>query len=127
MQGVAPAIRRTVRDSGATAPAHSILGVSLHLVGDLSAASQELSGGAFGSSARQSVPDIGSNSYLIRWYRLTGDVVSAWRNVIEDDLNQLAWRAGILKIDRSDTADNFGFLICVRCHDEVSWASLPAL
>ena len=58
-----------------------------------------------------SAPDIGSNPYLIRWCRLTGDVVTAWGNIIEDHLDQVAWRAGLLMMDRGDTADNFSFLV----------------
>ena len=61
--------------------------------------------------AGPSAPNIGSDPYLIRWRRSTGDVVTAWGNVIEDDLDQVAWRVGLLMMDRSDTAGNFSFLV----------------
>jgi hypothetical protein len=49
-----------------------------------------------------SAPDICSNPYLIRWRRATGDVVTASGNVVEDDLDQVAWRAGHLMMDRGE-------------------------
>jgi hypothetical protein len=57
-----------------------------------------------------SAPDIGSNPYLIRRRRLTGDVVIARRNVVEDYLDQIAWRAGLFMMDGGDTANDFRLL-----------------
>jgi hypothetical protein len=54
-----------------------------------------------------SAPDIGSNPYLIRRRRSAGDVVIARRNVVEDYLDQIAWRAGLLMMDGGDTANDF--------------------
>jgi hypothetical protein len=36
--------------------------------------------------------------------------VTVWRKVVEDYLDQIAWRAGLLMVDRGDTADDFSLL-----------------
>jgi hypothetical protein len=66
---------------------------------------------ATGSSARRpSAPDIDSKPYLVRRRRSAGDVVIARRNVVEDYLDQIAWRAGFLMMDRGNTANDFRLL-----------------
>src|SRR5262249_9354982 len=47
--------------------------------------------------------DIASNPYLIRGSRSAGDVVTVWRNLAEDYLDQIAWRAGLLMMDGGNT------------------------
>src|SRR5580693_709772 len=66
---------------------------------------------ATGSSARRpSAPDIDSKPYLVRRRRSAGDVVIARRNVVEDYLDQIAWRTGLLMIYGGDTLGDFRFL-----------------
>src|SRR5262249_55406332 len=57
-----------------------------------------------------SAADVTSNPYLIRRRQSAGEVVTVRRDVVEDVLDEMGWRAGFLIVRGGDTADFFSFL-----------------
>src|SRR5260370_33369247 len=57
-----------------------------------------------------SAPDIASNPNLIRRRRPVAKVAIAWREVVEDYQDQIAWRTRLLMMYRGDTVYDFRFL-----------------